>query len=155
MNFDAVTQTANEVLSAIQEMPSEPYPAGAKSTFPAVWCEWASIAIAQVLKDRGRGGWSFVTAGRPEDASGHAWLEVHDDNGLLQFTIDATLNQFTEWNEPCIDVGVTPAALVFTQPRYAGHWTAWPVLDHNDSCRTYADQVSRYVSEASTTPKER
>lgn len=40
-------RTARDVRAAFLQMPDEPY-RGAKSIFPQVWCEWASIALAEL-----------------------------------------------------------------------------------------------------------
>lgn len=92
-----VRRTARDVRAAFTEMPDEPF-RGAKSIFPQVWCEWASIALAEVLAARGLGEWSFVENKLPDSLSGHAWIELRDRHGSLLFAIDITLDQFAEWD---------------------------------------------------------
>lgn len=145
IDFDAVRQLVREALAAMQEMADEPY-RGAKGIFPRVWCEWASVAIAELLEVRGYGTWDFVTAGETDGLSGHAWLELRDQAGALVFTVDATLHQFNGWDEPYVGVGVTPAVQQFPVLRYSGPWRSWPVLKSNPSFAQYADKFLAFVS---------
>ena len=98
------------------------------SCWPRDGCEQTAIAIAGVLEDRGLGRWTYVTAGRPGEVNGHAWLEWLDGDGTVLFSIDPTLHQFAEWEEPFVGEGATPAASSFTQRRYVGSPWGWPFL---------------------------
>lgn len=144
VDIDAVSSAVLEIRRAMLEMPDEPF-RGAKRIFPAVWCERASIAVARVLAERGLGEWTFVTAGLPDDPAGHAWLELRDEDGTCLFSIDVTLDQFSAWDSPFVGDGLTPAAARFTEPRYAGPWTGWPVLRYDVTFADYAEKLSAYV----------
>ncbi|MFD2840565.1 hypothetical protein ACFSYH_08275 [Populibacterium corticicola] len=102
-----------------------------KTIFPAMWCEYASIVIAEILERNHSASWAFVDAGLPEAPNGHAWLELRDD---------ATLDQFS-WNGDGLHVGAeqTPAVQVFTTRRYEGPWEGWSVLTYDPSYHKYAD----------------
>ena len=145
IDIAAVRAAVLEIRAAMVEMPDEPF-RGAKSIFPAVWCERASIVVARVLAERGLGLWTFVTAGLPDDAAGHAWLELRDESGTSLFSIDVTLDQFQEWDKPFIGEGRTPAAERFTEARFAGPWGEWPWIQHDQTYADYAEQVSSYVA---------
>lgn len=144
IDFEKVHDVVLSTRAAMLEMPDEPFP-GAKRLFPAVWCEHASIAVARVLHERELGDGPIVTAGLPGDASGHAWLKLRDDSGLL-YCIDVTLDQFAQWRDPHIGYGVTPAAARFTEPRYAGPWHAWPVIRSDNSFAVYGAQVAAFMA---------
>ena len=60
--------------------------------------------------------------------SGHAWLEWRDETGCALFSIDPTLHQFEEWAAPFVGEGPTPAAVEFTELRWAGVIWDWPHL---------------------------
>ena len=141
----AVRAAVLEIRAAMVEMPDEPF-RGAKSIFPAIWCERASIVVARVLAERGLGVWTFVTAGLADDPAGHAWLELRDESGTCLYSIDVTLDQFQEWDEPFIGEGRTPAADRFTEVRFAGPWCEWPLLQHDERYADYAERVSSYVA---------
>lgn len=59
--FDLARIAAHDVRIAVIEMDDEPW-RNAKTIFPAVWCEWASIAVAEVLAHRDLGEWTFISA---------------------------------------------------------------------------------------------
>lgn len=145
IDIAAVRAAVLEILTAMVEMLDEPFP-GAKSIFPAVWCERASIVVARVLAERGLGVWTFVTAGLADDPAGHAWFELRDESGTCFYSIDVTLDQFPEWDEPFIGKGRTPAADRFTEARFAGPWDEWPLLKRDDTYADYAERVSSYVA---------
>lgn len=128
-------------------MRAEPW-RNAKSIFPAVWCEHASIAVAEVLAHRDLGSWRFVTAGEASSPSGHAWLEFCDGHEGVLYSIDITLDQFSEWQSPFVGEGSTPARSRFTVPRYDGPWREWPGSAHSDTYANYAEQVVAFLDEA-------
>lgn len=144
-DFDAVKQLVFESLAAMEAMPEEPY-RNAKSIFPQVWCEYASTAIAELLEQRGFGTWDFISAGEAEGMSGHAWLELRDQEGVLVFTIDATLHQFGEWDDPYLGPDPSPAYKRFPVPRYVGPWKDWPELERNQSYERYVLLFLEYMS---------
>ena len=47
----------------------------ASTIFPAVWCEHASIAVAEASANREMGPWRFVTAGEADLLPRHTWLD--------------------------------------------------------------------------------
>ena len=111
--------------------------------FPCTWCEYASIVIAEVLRRRGLGDWTFITAGNPDGPNGHAWLELRESGGARLLTIDATIDQFPWGNgSPFVSEDQTPAAAKFTRPRYEGPWERWPVLQRDHTFRTYAEDFA-------------
>tara|TARA_R110002051_G_scaffold60578_15_gene111101 strand:+ start:3659 stop:4054 length:396 start_codon:yes stop_codon:yes gene_type:complete len=126
-------------------MPDEPF-RGAKGIFPQIWCEWGSIALAEVLATRGFGQWTFVSAKLPESLSGHAWLELRCKDGDSVYSVDVTLDQFPEWNEFYVGPGRSPASTKFTQIDYVGPWEEWPVTRNNDSFARYADIMLDYLN---------
>lgn len=129
----------DEVRSAIETIDAEPS-RGLKRLFPAMWCEYASIVLAEVLESRGLGTWAFVDAGHHDQPNGHAWLERRHQSGLRLWTIDSTVDQFS-WggDTPYIGKAQTPAAQTFNRIRFEGHWSDWPVLSHNPSYRAYLE----------------
>lgn len=72
-----------------------------------------------LLADRGLGDWLLVSGKRPGQMNGHMWLELRDDNGGALYSIDVTLHQMREFDEPFIGEGVSPGAAVFTEHREA------------------------------------
>lgn len=144
VDLERVRAAAHDAREAMLEMDVEPW-RNAKSIFPAVWCEHASIAVAEVLARRGLGSWSFVTAGKPDSPSGHAWLELGDEKGACQLSIDITLDQFSEWQAPFIGNGTSPARERFTVPRYSGPWRAWPEIARNETYAAYAERVVAFL----------
>lgn len=130
---DLVEQARGAML-AIDTQPSR----NLKSIFPAMWCEYASIVIAEILRRRGLGSWTFIDAGHREGPNGHAWLELRHD-GVRQLTIDATIDQFP-WGEsgPFISEEQTPSAEEYSRIRYEGPWEDWHVLKGNSSYLAYA-----------------
>ena len=127
MDFDAVRQTAGEVIEAMWA--ADPQDARfPRKRWPEGSCEQVAVAMAAVLEDRGLGEWTFVTAGRPGKTNGHAWLEARNADGAVVFSIDPTLMQFLEWSEPFIGEGKTPAAAHFTIVRWEGAVWEWPHL---------------------------
>lgn len=135
---------ALEVRAAMLQMPDEPFP-GAKTIFPQIWCEWGSIALAEVLVGRGLEEWTFVSAKLADSLSGHSWLELRDDEGEPLFSIDITLDQFPEWDESFIGPGRTPALTKFPKLDYAGPWKEWPVTLRNSSFARYANAMLVYL----------
>lgn len=135
---------ALEVRAGMLEMPDEPF-RGAKIIIPQVWCEWGSIALAEVLTGRGLGDWTFVSAKLPDSLSGHAWLELRDYEDGSLFSIDITLDQFSEWDEPFIGPGRTPALTKFPKLDYVGPWKDWPVTRSNSSFARYANAMLAYL----------
>lgn len=144
IDFDAVRASAQEVRAAFLAMPDEPY-RGAKSIFPQVWCEWASIALAEVLAARGLGEWTFVEKKLPESPSGHAWIELRGDEGEALFTIDITLNQFAEFDKWYMGEALTPALERFSRSNYAGPWRHWPVIRTNPTYAAYAEKLVQFL----------
>lgn len=142
--WSAVRQTAREVRAAFLEMDDEPY-RGAKGIFPQVWCEWASIALAEVLVVRGLGAWVFAENKLPDSLSGHAWIELHGDDGSVLFTIDITLDQFAEWDDWYMGVGQTPALKKFTCSNYVGPWRSWPPIARNPTYAAYAEKMVQFL----------
>lgn len=143
---EAVGVIADEVRNALLAMPNEPVE-GLKAAYPAMWCEWASIALALTLESRGFGAWTFVAAGQDESksTSGHAWLELRDGAGQRRLTADMTLHQFAEWREPYFGTEISPARAHFPITRYAGPWTEWPVLGYKPIYNDYADAVREFL----------
>lgn len=80
LSREELESVANEVRTAIAQMDAEPS-RGLKSLFPAMWCEYASIVLAEVLEARGLGVWTFVEHGHSEGPNGHTWLELRDQAG--------------------------------------------------------------------------
>lgn len=117
MDFDAVRATVEDVVEALWATdPMEHLIV--RSGWPAASCENVSAAIAVILQDRGLGEWTYVQRSRPGEVNSHAWLELRDLRGVTEFSIDRTLEQFPEWNEPYVGLGLTPAAHVFTVARW-------------------------------------
>lgn len=98
-----------------------------RDSWPHGCCEFAAVALAAALEDMGLGQWTFVSAGE-SGAVGHAWLEWRSADGAALYSIDVTIDQFDEWDEPFIGEGVTPAAEKFSPVRYAGPLWGWPYL---------------------------
>lgn len=144
LDLDAVRAASTEVRAAFLEMPDEPF-RGAKSIFPQVWCEWASIALAEVLAARGLGEWTFVENKLPSSLTGHAWIELRSDDGTLLFTIDITLDQFAEWDDWYLGAGPTPAINRFSRSSYAGPWRTWPQIARNRTYAAYAQKVVQFL----------
>ena len=152
IHAERVRTVALEVRAAMIEMPDEPF-RGAKTVFPQIWCEWGSIALAEVLAGRGLGDWTFVSAKLPGSLSGHAWLELRDDEGRPLFSIDITLDQFSEWDEPFIGSGRTPALMKFPKLDYAGPWKEWTVTRSNSSFARYANAMLVYLDAGELDPR--
>lgn len=113
MNIAAVRDVVEDVVDALWATdPIEHLIV--REGWPGASCENVSAAIAVVLEDRGFGRWTYVGASRPGESNSHAWLEWRNTSGFVQFSIDRTLEQFREWNEPFVGKGRTPAAAVFT-----------------------------------------
>lgn len=132
----------HRVRAAILTIDAEPS-RNRKRIFPGMWCEYASIVIAEILERDDSASWTFVDSGLPEGLNGHAWLELRDGDGTRLLTIDATLDQFP-WSGDGPHVGTeqTPAARVFTTRRYEGPWEGWGVLTHDPSYRKYAEDFA-------------
>jgi hypothetical protein len=143
VDLEQVRAVVRDTLLTMREMPEEPF-RDAKTIFPAVWCEWTSVAMARVLEARELGEWTLVSAGAA-GGSGHAWLELRDGSEVVM-SVDATLHQFPEWDKPFVAYGKTPAAQKFPEQRYAGPWSDWPVLDRNLTFREYSNAVLRRMA---------
>jgi hypothetical protein len=128
VNFDDVRTTVDDVIAAMWR--THPYEhLFVRDGWPAASCESVAVAVAAVLEDRDLGQWTMVTAGRPGEANGHAWLELRDDDGTVMFSIDYTLDQFPELsNGPFIEEGRTPAVYEFTDVRSEGSVWEWEWL---------------------------
>lgn len=147
IDFDRVRAVAFDAREAMLKMEAEPW-RNAKSIFPQVWCEWGSIAVAEVLAVNGLGEWTFVSAKLPDSLSGHAWLELRDDEGRCVFTIDITLDQFDEWDAPFVGTGRTPALTKFSELDYVGPWHEWPEALRSDTFAQYADKMVEHMRAA-------
>ncbi len=136
---EELKSVATAVRDAIAQIDAEPS-RGLKTLFPAMWCEYASIVLAEVLGARGLGSWTFVEHGHFEGPNGHTWIELRDQTGKSLWTIDVTIDQFS-WggDAPFVGKERTPAAGVFTKVRFEGNWNEWPVLKWNPSYRAYLD----------------
>ena len=117
-----------------------------KTLWPGMWCEWASIGIAEVLHERGLGEWTFVQASRPGETNGHAWLEFRDMDGNARYSIDATLHQFPEYDAPYVGPGRTPAAGEFTCVNFAGPWKDWEVITYTPQFVEFAEATVHQMS---------
>ncbi|TFD04116.1 hypothetical protein [Cryobacterium sp. TMT1-66-1] len=146
MEWKAAQWTAQEAVDAMLSMPYEPS-RNFKTIWPSMWCEFASIAIAEALRVRALGDWTFVQAGRPGETSGHAWLEYPSDSGKVEYSIDATLHQFARYDEPYFGPGRTPAAAEFTTTNFKGAWRDWPALSFQPLCYAFADATLRQMGE--------
>lgn len=140
MDIAAIENTVRETISAVREMDFEPTQ-GFKSLWPTMWCEWASIAIAEVLHLRGQGDWTFVQASLPDDGGGHAWLELRDERGAVLYSIDATLHQFKRHPRAFWGPGRSPAAGEFTDVRFEGNWRDWPILVMKPVYNTFTESA--------------
>ena len=146
MDWEAIKQVVLEAVQAMRTMPYEPS-RDFKTLWPAMWCEWASIAIAEALHERGLGEWTFIQARPPDDPSGHAWLEYRADDGTVLYSIDATLHQFSRHENPHIGEGRTPAADEFTDVRFEGPWRDWPVIAYKPQYIEFAKMTLRQMRE--------
>lgn len=144
IDFNAVRATARDARAAFLDMPDEPY-RGAKSIFPRVWCEWASIALAEVLAARGLGEWTLIENKLPGSLSGHTWIELRGDDGTVLFTIDITLDQFPEFDDWYMGAGPTPALAKFSRSNYAGPWRKWPEVARNKTYKAYATKLVNFL----------
>lgn len=141
VNFDAVKEAVTDVIAAMFAIPD------GEQRFPRGWwpngcCENAATAIAGVLADRGLGDWVLVSGKRPGKMNGHMWLELRDDDGGTLYSIDVTLHQVREFDEPFIGEGVSPGATVFTEHREVYALLDWPWLgDENAPFRANLRQV--------------
>lgn len=141
VDFNAARQTADEVIAAMFAIPD------GEQRFPRGWwpggcCENAATAIAGVLADRRLGDWLLVSGKRPGQTNGHMWLEFRDATGATLYSIDVTLHQMPEFDEPFMGEGVSPAAEVFTEHREAYSLLDWPWLgDENAPFRANLRQV--------------
>jgi hypothetical protein len=72
----------------------------------------------------------------PDSLSGHAWIELHGDDGTVLLTIDITLDQFAEWNDWHSGASQTPALEKFTCSHYFGLWRSWPLIARNPTYAT-------------------
>jgi len=103
----------------------EPGPVIWLEHFPSGSCDITSLTIAFVLNDLGLGDWELISA-RDEEGQGHTWLRLNVD-GQVIMSIDATLHQFDEWDEPWIGPGESPGAARFLHPMHQHRLTALPV----------------------------
>lgn len=120
-----------------------------RDAWPSGCCEFAAVPIAAVLEDRGLGQWTFVSAGRSGEVN-HAWLEWRSDDGAVLISVDATLHQFDEWDEPFVGEGLTPAAAKFTPVQYAGPVWDWPYL--GDDTMIFQKLVGAVRAQLAATP---
>lgn len=79
MDLDRVRTAALNAQEAMLIMEAEPW-RNASSVFPAVRCEHASIAVAEVPAKRDLGSWRFVTVGEEELRSRQTGLERQDES---------------------------------------------------------------------------
>ena len=142
LDVDAVKQTTKDAVAAARAMDYEPSH-GFKTLWPDMWCEWASIAIAEALRASELGEWTFVQASRSDELNGHAWLELRDDDGTVLYSIDATLHQFKHHDSPFTGPGETPAKSEFTNVRFEGQWRDWHVITHTPKFIEFADATLR------------
>lgn len=147
MDHAAIETAVDEAIAAIRSMEHEPY-RGFKEAWPGGNCEWTSVGIAEVLKERGLDGWTYVQASRPGEMNGHAWLELRDDEGSVLYSIDATLHQFSHHAAPYVGPGRTPAAAEFSEINFEGNWRDWPVLAHNKTFVPFAEATVRHLNGA-------
>lgn len=141
VNFDAVKEAVDDVIAAMFAIPDgeQRFPRG---WWPSGCCENAATAIAGVLADRALGDWLLVSGKRPGEMNGHMWLELRDHNGATLYSIDVTLHQMCEFDEPFMGEGVSPGAAVFTEHREAYSLLDWPWLgDENAPFRANLRQV--------------
>ena len=117
---------------------------GGHEYFPQGYCEWASIALAALLQSEW-GEWQLVKARAFDDPRGHAWLEKQSVKSGELISIDITLDQFREWDEPFIDYGESPASSVYSVVQYRGPWRDWPILRENIAFWNYVEAVRSYV----------
>ncbi len=144
IDVDAVRATAVEVRAAFRGMPDEPY-RGTKSIFPQVWCEWASIALAEVLAARGLGEWTFVENKLSDSVSGHVWIELCGDDGAVLFTIDITLDLLPEFDDWYMGAVPTPALAKFSRSNYVGPWCTWPEASRSTTYEAYAKRLVDFL----------
>lgn len=79
MDLDRVRTAALNAREAMLIMEAESW-RNASSIFPAVRCEHASSAVAEVIAKRDLGSWRFVTAGEAELPSRQTWLGRQDES---------------------------------------------------------------------------
>lgn len=119
---------------------------GFKSLWPAMWCEHASITIAEVLAARDLGQWTFVQRAKPNDMGGHAWLELRSADGNLIYCIDATVHQFGVYgSDPHFGPTLTPAAADFTRRNFEGPWRDWHVTRFKPQYAEWAELVVKHL----------
>jgi hypothetical protein len=94
----------------------EPVPVPWLKNFPSGSCDITSLTIASVLSDLGLGDWELVSA-FDDKGIGHTWLRLRVV-GQITMSVDATLHQFEDWNEPWIGEGDSPAASRFVNVRH-------------------------------------
>lgn len=126
MEFDTISPAVEEILESMwaTDPADGRFP---RDSWPHGCCEFAAVVLAAALEDAGLGQWTFVSAGESGDV-GHAWLEWRTADGVTLYSIDVTIHQFHEWDEPFIGEGVTPAVEKFSPVRYAGPLWEWPYL---------------------------
>lgn len=147
-DIDFIRDLSMNARLAMQNAPFEPF-RGAKSVFPAGWCERASVAFLIILESRGISGWILVDARLEDDPAGHVWLERRNDSGDTLMSVDITLDQFREWDAPYIGPGESPARSKYVETRFEGPWREWPMASHDPSMRDYANLLLRYLAENS------
>jgi len=133
MDFDALRVAVDDTLNGM--LATDPFEHRFPREFgwPAGSCEDASAVLATILEDRGLGRWTFVTAGRPDGgADGHAWLEWRAADGEVLCSIDPTIHQFSEFSDPFIGEGRTPAADTYSVIRWDGALRDWPDFGYPD-----------------------
>lgn len=113
VNYEDASATVDDVIAALWATDPREHLI-VREGWPGGSCENVVVAVAAVLEQRGFGRWNFVRASRPNEQNGHAWLEMRDSDGTVQFSIDPTLHQFPRWSGPFVGEGATPAADMFT-----------------------------------------
>jgi hypothetical protein len=102
-----VMRSHPEVLNSFGELGPVPW----LRNYPSGSCDITSLTIASVFFDLGLGDWELVSS-FDEGGQGHTWLRLITD-GSVSMSVDATLHQFNDWNEPWIGVDNSPAASKF------------------------------------------
>lgn len=82
------------------------------SQFPKEACSNMSFILGHLLLENGYGDWTYVEASS-EDAFFHAWLELRDEGGVVEWVLDATAHQFKEFSEPFLYKGLSPLRVIY------------------------------------------
>jgi hypothetical protein len=116
-----------EIMRSHPDVPNtfgEPGPVIWLKNFPSGSCDISSLTIASALYELGLGDWELVSA-FDERGQGHTWLRLRVA-GQIMMSIDATIHQFNEWDEPWVGYGDSPAAARFIHPRHEYRLTTVP-----------------------------